>query len=101
MLTYNLAKDGRYRYLGISLVSSSNGIQSLIGLPTSASSTATESNEGLCDYHWGSTTKVTSFSILHGGHTGSADSGGAFYLPSAYKLDDASSLVGFRSMFLP
>ncbi|MBR7090866.1 MAG: hypothetical protein IKC79_00255, partial [Clostridia bacterium] len=99
-MTYNVPTvSGWYRYMGVSVVDSNNGIQSLIGLPTSASSTGGASS-GLSDYFWSKNVEAASFGVLRGGTTtGTADAGALLYNVDD-TLTDMGAVVGFRSMMI-
>ncbi|MBR7090996.1 MAG: hypothetical protein IKC79_00915, partial [Clostridia bacterium] len=91
--------NGWYRYMGVSVVDSNNGIQSLIGLPTSASSTGGGASAGLSDYIWTTHVEAASFGVLRGGGSNTASVGALSYdVGSA--LTSINAHLGFRSMLI-
>ncbi|MBR7090933.1 MAG: hypothetical protein IKC79_00600 [Clostridia bacterium] len=86
-----------YRYMGVSVVDSNNGIQSLIGLPSSVSSAGGESS-GLSDYFWSNHAEAASFGLFRGGATDNTTGAGALSYPTNRTLADIDARVGFRSL---
>ncbi len=95
-MTYNLpSTEGYKRYLGTSAVTSENGIESLVGLP-SADSSSGGTTTGLCDYYYCNKSTDYIFGVLRGGNTGSTATAGAFYFSVNAHLSDTSVHIGFR-----
>ncbi|MBR7091014.1 MAG: hypothetical protein IKC79_01005, partial [Clostridia bacterium] len=92
--------SGWYRYMGVSVVDSNNGIQSLIGLPTSASSTGGGASAGLSDYFWTSHVEADSFGVMRGGHSADTTYAGALYYYVYTALSSILASFGFRSMLI-
>ena len=100
-MTYNVPiVNGWYRYMGVSVVDSANGIQSLIGLPTSASSNAESTSSGLSDYYWIEYTELATFGILRGGSSGFGNDCGGLSFTLDNDLPSANATLGFRSMLI-
>lgn len=96
-MSYNLpTSDNFYRYLGTSMATSENVLQSLVGLPDAKSSTA-EQTIGLCDsYHCHNNTAST-FGVLRGNSSAySGASAGAFSFRVTHPLNAIYSDIGFR-----
>ncbi|MBR7091106.1 MAG: hypothetical protein IKC79_01475, partial [Clostridia bacterium] len=99
-MTYNVPTvNGWYRYMGVSVVDSNNGIQSLIGLPASSTSLVS-GNSGLCDYYWVSIIEAATYGIHSGGAADTAEYAGIFsyYVGNYITLTNPS--VGLRSMLI-
>ena len=100
-MTYNVPTvNGYYRYMGVSVVDSNNGIQSLIGLPTSASSTGGGESAGLSDYLWSNHMEAASFGVLRGGSSNDTTRVGALYYAVNGTLTHINAYFGFRSMLI-
>ncbi|MBR7091032.1 MAG: hypothetical protein IKC79_01100, partial [Clostridia bacterium] len=98
-LTYNVpTANGWYRYMGVSVVDSNNGIQSLIGLPTSASSTGGAS-VGLSDHFWSNHLEAASFGVWRGGFSDTTYAGALSYTVAS-ELTHTNAHFGFRSMLI-
>jgi len=96
-MTYNLPTEaGYYRYLGTSNITSGNPLQSLVGLPTADSSTASGSTTGLGDYYYCNNSTEYVFGVLSGGYTDTSAYAGAFCFVVYYNLSSANTLLGFR-----
>ncbi|MBR7090878.1 MAG: hypothetical protein IKC79_00315, partial [Clostridia bacterium] len=100
-LTYTLPKSSNwFRYAGVSNVSSRKGIQSLIGLPSSASTTTVKEITGLTDYYWASTAGSATYGILHSGYSKEEASDGIYTFNVSGTLNVTYGFIGFRSMLI-
>ena len=78
---------GYYSYCDISIPSTDNGLESLIGMPSEGQVTSTNGTaRGLCDYYYkGDMSNQNCFGVLRGGYPHNASDAGAFYFGlSAY-----------------
>ncbi|MBR7091349.1 MAG: hypothetical protein IKC79_02730, partial [Clostridia bacterium] len=100
-LTYNVPTvSSWYMHMGVSVVDSNNGIQSLIGLPTSASSTGGGASVGLSDYFWTKNVEAASFGVMRGGTSNDITRAGALCYLVYHKLTSVDAIIGFRSMLI-
>ena len=98
-LSYYLPKSNTYfRYFGTSLISN-NPLEMLVGLPTKASSTATESS-GLCDYYYYGNTTSNLYGFAKGGSVNNTTRAGPFYFSCDQHLGIYQPRYGYRSMLV-
>ena len=99
-LGYTLPTSSNYyRYTGISPVNTSHGYEQLICLPTSASSTASNTT-GLCDYYWCNNSTSYNFGVFRGGRVGNETNAGLFFFDVGSSLADTNDNISFRSMLI-
>ncbi len=100
-LSYNLNTSLTYlRYLDVS-TGSNSVYESLIGFPSTSTSTASSSSYGLCDLFYGTGTDTSwLYGVLRGGDVGNSDGGGLFYFATYDYVLGANLLLGFRSMLV-
>lgn len=99
-LSYVLpAVGGYYRYLGTSVVTSDTGIESLIGMPSGESGTASFST-GLCDNYYCNNSTLYTFGILHGADINDTYHAGALCFAVDNSLSYIHACFGFRSMLI-
>ena len=99
MLSYNLPTSNTYyRTLGTSVISNTP-LESLIGLPAKAYSSATDVT-GLCDYYYFSTAKGKVYGIAKGGAVNNTTRAGPFYLSVDQLVDSSQPRFGFRACLI-
>ncbi len=91
-LSYTLPSSSYYCYNGVS-TGSGSVYESLVGLPTTVSSTAS-STTGMCDYFYGGGTSTSSvYGVLRSGDVYSKDNTGLFFAIINSTL--ASTIIGY------
>ena len=99
-LTYTLPKTNNYfRYFGTSVVMDGQIEMMLIGFPTSASDTATDST-GMCDYYYCKTSTSNIYSVTKGGTTNNDVKGGPFYYAVDNELSHCGARWGYRTALI-
>ena len=92
-LAYNLPRTINYcRYMGTDLTS---GNSSIIGMPTSSSSTASDSS-GISDYFYTTTSTSYTFGLLRGGASNYTTRAGLFNYHVSDTLAYTYAVIGFR-----
>ena len=101
-LNYNLPTNGSYyRYNGICVVDSKNGIQTVVGLPTVAStSTGGSYSYGLCDNIALTHDESKFYGMISGGSSIDTYAAGIFMLHMDCQIGTAGRHLGFRSMLV-
>lgn len=99
-LTYTLPKTNTYfKYFGTSVVMDGQIEMMLIGFPTSASDTATDST-GTCDYYYCKTSTSNIYSVTKGGTTNNDVKGGPFYYAVDNDLSHCGARWGYRTALI-
>ncbi len=102
-VSYNLpTSSGYFNSLGVSSITSSSGLEMLVGVPDKSSGTASETT-GLCDYYYSGSVgnyKSITYGVLKGGHTGDVNAG-LFGSAFVNTLTYAHIHVGFRLSLAP
>ncbi|MBR7091084.1 MAG: hypothetical protein IKC79_01365, partial [Clostridia bacterium] len=100
-LTYNLSTAYlRVRFMGVSLVDSRNGIQSLIGLSTTESLISESNDYGVTDLCAVTNVEMLTCGILYGGSSTNGKDAGIFSYASDANLAYVKQNFGFRSMLI-
>ncbi|MBR7091424.1 MAG: hypothetical protein IKC79_03140, partial [Clostridia bacterium] len=100
-LTYNVPSlSGWYRNMGVSLVDSTNALQSLIGLPTDASSSNAGESIGLSDYYWAAKNENDLMGLMRGANTNDTIQSGIQAFLGSFSILSYQSFLGFRSMLI-
>ncbi|MBQ7603157.1 MAG: hypothetical protein IJU58_03345, partial [Clostridia bacterium] len=101
-LTYNLPNiNGYYRYAGTSQVTSGNGLQSIIGLPSQgAIKDSSNDTSSFNDLFWASGTNGGILGICRGGTTQNSYNGGLNGFNVSNTVDSSANMRGFRTILV-
>ncbi len=100
-LSYNLSTSSGYaRYYDVSTGSNSS-YESIVGLPSTSTSTAS-STTGMCDYYYGGgTSTISVYGVRRGGYgVNYYDRAGLFYVDASDSVTYTSGNIGFRTSLI-